>query len=142
MIGLHPFTSALIGGGLIGFSVVWLMWSNGRIAGVSGVLAGLLRFDIEEIGWRFMFLLGLVGSSWLLWRLTGVRASFTDISSPALAIAAGAIVGVGTQLGNGCTSGHGVCGISRFSVRSIAATATFMATGILTVFFVRHVFGA
>jgi len=128
---------ALLGGALIGLSAS-LYWSlNGRIAGVSGVLAGLFRAQRDDRSVRLAFLLGLV--------LAGVWFGKTTdrIAAPLLSLAplaiAGVLVGFGTRLGSGCTSGHGVCGLSRFSPRSLVAVCTFMLTGALTVFVVRHV---
>lgn len=124
--------SALIGGALIGLSAVVLMLFNGRIAGISGIAGGLVRG--ADRGWRMAFLAGLIGAPIVYVLLT--RASLvSDISiNPLLLIGAGLLVGVGTQMGGGCTSGHGVCGTARLSVRSIVAMLTFMATGIATVF--------
>ena len=139
---LTPFLSAGLGGIYIGLAVVWLMWSNGRIAGVSGILGGLMRFDKGEFTWRAAFLIGLIASPWLYSRVSGEDIFIYDGTPMGLAVAAGLLVGVGTQIGNGCTSGHGVCGTSRLSIRSIIATATFMLTGAITVYILRHGFGA
>ena len=129
--------SALFGGALIGISASALLLLNGRVAGISGILGGLVRPRAEETSWRALFVAGLLvgGLALLLFR----PASFgvAPVSLP-LAIVAGVFVGFGTRLGSGCTSGHGVCGISRFSGRSLAATMTFMATGALTAFVVQH----
>jgi uncharacterized protein len=128
---------AIIGGALIGLSAS-LFWSrNGRIAGVSGVLGGAFHRIGEERRVRLVFLLGLLIAGVVWSRFAG------GIAAPALPLAplavAGVLVGAGTRLGGGCTSGHGVCGLSRFSFRSLVATVTFIATGALTVFVVRHV---
>ncbi len=137
-----PLTG-LLGGALIGLSAVLLMAGHGRIAGASGIFAGLLtlKFD-EEFNWQLVFIVGmLIGAAFS-------ALSFFDTSSitfnggPLTTIAGGLFVGVGTVLGSGCTSGHGICGLSRFSKRSLAATCTFMAVAILTVFVTRHVLGA
>lgn len=132
--------SALFGGALIGISASALLLLNGRVAGISGILGGLVRPRAEETSWRALFVAGLLvgGVALLLFR----PASFgvAPVSLP-LAIVAGVFVGFGTRLGSGCTSGHGVCGISRFSGRSLAATMTFMATGALTAFVVQHLVG-
>ncbi|NNC36602.1 MAG: YeeE/YedE family protein [Acidimicrobiales bacterium] len=133
--------SALIGGGLIGLAAVLLMLLNGRIAGISGILGGLLRFDKGEFGWRAAFIAGLIVGPVVYMRMTGTQISITTPEPGWAVILAGLIVGVGTQIGNGCTSGHGVCGIARLSGRSIAATVTFLLTGVLTVTFVRHGLG-
>jgi uncharacterized membrane protein YedE/YeeE len=128
---------AILGGVLIGFSAS-LFWSlNGRIAGVSGILAGVFQSHGRERQVRLAFLLGLL--------LAGVAFAISSnrIAVPALPLlplaGAGLLVGFGTRLGGGCTSGHGVCGLSRFSLRSLIAVLTFMSTGALTVFVVRHV---
>ncbi len=130
--------AALLGGLLIGVAVVLLLWFNGRIAGISGIVGGLLRPQIGEVGWRVAFVLGLLLSPWLY----GMFRPLPEIhgaASTGLLIVAGLLVGVGTRYGSGCTSGHGVCGLSRFSLRSLVATASFMLVGALTVFVARHV---
>ncbi len=139
---LTPFLSAGLGGIYIGLAVVWLMWANGRIAGISGILGGLLRFDKEEFGWRLAFLIGLIISPWIYKTVSGEDIFIYEGTPIGLAIIAGLLVGVGTQLGSGCTSGHGVCGTSRLSARSIVATLTFMLAGVITVYVLRHVVGA
>lgn len=129
--------SALFGGILIGLAAVALALLNGRIAGISGILGGLLRPVKGDTAWRAAFVLGLLGSSWLytLWApmpTAQVAASDTTL------LLAGLIVGLGTRYGAGCTSGHGVCGLSRLSPRSLVATLAFMAAGFLTVGLLRH----
>jgi uncharacterized membrane protein YedE/YeeE len=133
--------SATVGGLMIGSAAALLLWLNGRIAGISGILTGAVEQTGTPRGWRWMFLAGLVGGA-LLALLLGSQplAGVTRMSGPVV-IAAGLLVGFGTRLGSGCTSGHGVCGLARFSVRSLAATLTFMGTGAATVFVVRHVLG-
>jgi uncharacterized protein len=131
--------SALAGGALIGLSAVLLMLANGRIAGISGIAGGLIGPRTPDRGWRAAFILGLVAAP-LLYLAVGPAIEFTVTVPAPLLIVAGLLVGVGTQVGSGCTSGHGVCGMSRLSPRGIAATLTFMATGALAVFLVRHVF--
>jgi len=138
---LTPYLSALLGGIYIGLAVVWLMWANGRIAGISGILGGLLRLDKEEFAWRVAFILGLLGSPWLYSRVTGEQIFIYEATPVGTAVIAGVLVGIGTQIGSGCTSGHGVCGISRLSVRSVVATLTFIIAGAITVYFARHIFG-
>jgi uncharacterized membrane protein YedE/YeeE len=129
---------ALAGGVLIGLSAAFLLWANGRIAGVSGILGGALQPGIVDRSWRLAFLLGLVVSGALLAVLWPARFEFSGLPRlPWLALA-GVLVGFGTRLGNGCTSGHGVCGIGRGSRRSIAATLTFMITAAITLYLVRH----
>jgi uncharacterized membrane protein YedE/YeeE len=131
--------SGFLGGTLIGAAAILLLLANGRIAGVSGIVGGLLRPVSAEIAWRVAFLggiwLGALG--WWLARGEPFRVDL-DVSWPTL-IAAGLLVGIGTRMGGGCTSGHGVCGISRFSTRSLLATGVFMIAGAATVFVTRHV---
>lgn len=133
--------SATIGGALIGLAAVILMAANGRIAGISGIAGGLIGPGQSgtERGWRAAFVLGLIAAP-VLYMAFGPAIEVTIPASTPLLVAAGLLVGVGTQLGSGCTSGHGVCGISRLSPRGIAATLTFMAAGAIAVFLVRHVF--
>jgi len=133
--------SALIGGLLIGVSAALFLVLNGRIAGISGVLGGLLHPARSETGWRMAFLTGLFVAPLVYVALGGALPPVEpDASLPILTVA-GLIVGFGTRLGAGCTSGHGVCGIGRGSARSIAATAVFMTSAIATVFITRHVIG-
>ena len=133
--------SAAIGGILIGLSAVLLMLSTGRIAGISGIFSGLLNLRGEDKGWRIAFIAGLI----LAPVIAGVVGhGMTPPRLPAswaVIIAAGLLVGFGTRLGGGCTSGHGICGIARLSPRSIAATVVFMVTAIVTVAITRHVLG-
>ncbi len=133
--------SALLGGLLIGASAALFLVLNGRIAGVSGILGGLIHPARSEIGWRLAFLAGLFAAPLLYVALGGALPPIRVTPSIGLLIVAGLIVGFGTRLGAGCTSGHGVCGIGRGSPRSLAATAVFMITAILTVFITRHVLG-
>ena len=129
----------LLGGALIGLAATLMMALHGRIAGISGVLGGLLVGD--RAPWRAWFIGGIVlGGAAMVAMMPSAFAGGIDRSLPAIAVA-GLLVGVGTRLGNGCTSGHGVCGISRMSKRSIVATLTFIATGALTVFAVRTLGG-
>jgi uncharacterized membrane protein YedE/YeeE len=141
--GLMAFLplAPLAGGALIGLSASALLVLNGRVAGVSGILAGLFQARRGEIGWRLAFLGGLLtGGLLLAWRAPQVIAPHPQ-APPLLVVLAGLLVGFGTQLGGGCTSGHGVCGVSRASGRSIVAVLAFMATGMLATFFVAHVLG-
>jgi uncharacterized membrane protein YedE/YeeE len=129
--------ASLAGGMLIGLAAALLILFNGRIAGISGILGGLLRPRSGDLGWRIAFLAGLIGTP-LLWRLwQALPPVQVDAGTPAL-IVAGLLVGVGVRYGAGCTSGHGVCGLSRLSPRSLAATIAFMAAGFLTVYLLRH----
>jgi uncharacterized membrane protein YedE/YeeE len=132
--------SATLGGLLIGGAATLLLLVNGRIAGISGILGGALRRAAGDTAWRILFLIGLALGALAVGRLRGGLAIDVSASTPVLVVA-GLLVGFGTQLGSGCTSGHGVCGISRGSWRSLVATSTFMATGAATVFVVRHLIG-
>ena len=133
--------AGLAGGLLIGLASAGLWLATGRIAGISGILGGAPFAEPGERAWRVAFLLGLpAGTALALWLLPAARA-FEITRSPLLLIAGGLLVGYGTQLGSGCTSGHGVCGVARGSARSIVATGTFMATGVATVFVLRHLLG-
>ena len=132
--------SALAGGALVGVSASMMLSLNGRIAGISGILAGVVRPRTGEVAWRALFLAGLlVGGALLLVLRPSVFGAAAAMPSLQRAAVAGLLVGFGTRLGGGCTSGHGVCGMSRLSTRSIVATLTFMATGVLATFVVRHV---
>ncbi|ABS68132.1 hypothetical protein DFR49_4104 [Hephaestia caeni] len=133
--------SALLGGLLIGASAALFLFLNGRIAGVSGILGGFIHPARNEIGWRLAFVAGLFLAPFLYAALGGALPQITLTPSIELLAVAGLIVGFGTRLGAGCTSGHGVCGVARGSPRSLAATAVFMATAIATVFITRHVLG-
>ena len=133
--------SAAIGGALIGLSAVLLMWLNGRIAGISGILAGCLPTTGGPRGWRIAFLAGLVAAP-IVALADGTPLIVPDMpGSWAVVILAGLLVGFGTRMAGGCTSGHGVCGIARLSPRSIVATMVFMATAVAVVFIARHVVG-
>lgn len=132
--------ASLTGGLLIGFAAAMLVLFNGRIAGISGILGGLLQADKGDKAWRLLFLLGLATAPFV-YRLTLGLPVVTIEADTIELIIAGLLVGIGTRYASGCTSGHGVCGISRGSVRSIAATATFMAAGFVTVYLTRHLLG-
>jgi uncharacterized membrane protein YedE/YeeE len=140
-IDWNAFTpwSSLLGGVLIGVAAAMFALLNGRIAGISGVLGSLLTPVRGDVGWRVAFIAGLVGAPVLYALFSEVAAVQIDASYGAL-VAAGLLVGIGTRYGSGCTSGHGVCGLSRLSLRSLVATATFMGAGFLTVFVLRHLF--
>ncbi len=132
--------ASLAGGLVIGLAAALLVLFNGRIAGISGILGGLLRPSNGDVAWRVAFVAGLVVAP-LAWALiAALPAIHVDAGLPTL-IGAGLLVGFGTRLGSGCTSGHGVCGISRGSLRSLAATLAFMTAGLAVVFVVRHVLG-
>ena len=131
---------ALIGGALIGLAVVGYLYINGRIAGISGLIAQLLQPKSFIGSSAFWFLMGLTITPFLYQLF--VQPKIILDSSPFALIAAGLLVGFGTRLGSGCTSGHGICGISRLSIRSIVATLIFMCTGMATVYVARHILGA
>ena len=133
--------AATIGGALIGLSAVLLMWLNGRIAGISGILQGAVFSRGAERSWRIAFAAGLVLGGALYVLVTGDTLLTREGVAPWLIVGAGLLVGVGTRLGSGCTSGHGVCGLSRLSPRSLVATLSFMATGIAMTALLRHVLG-
>ena len=134
--------SALFGGMLIGLSAVLLLLTSGRIAGVSGIIAGILAPTSDGRVWRGLFLAGLIVGCGFVRLVSRDAIPVTITASSAELVFAGLLVGFGTRLANGCTSGHGICGIARLSPRSIAATLTFMATGAGTVFVIRHLLGA
>ena len=131
--------AGLAGGMLIGAAAALLLLMNGRIAGISGIVGGLLRPARGDIAWRLAFVLGMVAAPSAYALFAPLPGATIDAESGAL-ILAGLLVGVGTRYGAGCTSGHGVCGLSRLSPRSAIATATFMAAGFATVYVLRHVF--
>jgi uncharacterized membrane protein YedE/YeeE len=134
---MQNWTNAAFGGALIGIAASMLLLLNGRIAGVSGILSNAVRGN--DGLWRWAFLIGLIASP--LWApLLGLPYAIAHHQGgPLTIIAAGLLVGIGTQIGSGCTSGHGVCGISNLSLRSLVATIVFVATAMVTVFLVRHV---
>jgi uncharacterized membrane protein YedE/YeeE len=139
-IAWNDFTpiASLVGGLVIGLAATVLVLFNGRVAGISGIVGGLLRKPVAgDLGWRLAFVSGLVAAPWLyllvaVWPVTRIDASYGAL------VAAGLLVGVGTRYGAGCTSGHGVCGISRLSPRSLVATLAFMAAGFVMVGLLRH----
>jgi uncharacterized protein len=137
--GFTP-VSALVGGALIGLGAAALYATTGRIAGVSGIAGGLFRTGAAGASWRVLFLAGLVLGAAATGLVGGMPLLRIEASWPVL-VMAGLLVGYGTQLGRGCTSGHGVCGIARFSNRSIAATLVFVGAAAATVFVIRHVIG-
>ncbi|BBP59482.1 YeeE/YedE family protein [Pseudomonas sp. St316] len=142
MIDMNHFTplSALVGGGLIGTAAGLFVLLNGRVAGISGIVGGVLRPVAGDVTWRMAFVLGLVMAP-LLYRLFAPLPALQVDTGYPLLIVAGVLVGIGTRYGAGCTSGHGVCGLSRMSPRSAAATAIFMGVGFITVFMIRHLLG-
>lgn len=137
---MHDFISAFLGGALLGLSAVGYLYVHGKIAGISGLVGQL--FSVNQLLQRpaFWFLLGLFTVPFIYGIF--VQPEITVKASPWMLIIAGLLVGFGTRLGSGCTSGHGICGISRLSKRSITATALFMAAGMITLFIMRHLLGA
>lgn len=140
-------TSPLIGGALIGLSATLLLWLNGNISGISGITFSLLESVTKlNIGqrvnmWRLLFVVGLVVGAALYHQLLGIPApQFPDTPLPII-VAGGLLVGLGTKIGSGCTSGHGVCGIACFSNRSIISTVTYMGFGVISVWVFRHLLG-
>ena len=131
--------SALAGGVLIGIAAAMFVLLNGRIAGISGIVGGLLNPSRGDVAWRAAFVIGLLVAPQVYRLFAAARPLRIDAGYGALVLA-GLLVGIGTRYGSGCTSGHGVCGLSRLSVRSLAATAAFMSAGFATVFVLRHVF--
>lgn len=140
MENFTPIT-ALIGGLLIGGAATVTLWANGRIAGISGILSGIVVPRGMDTIWRALFIGGLILGSFLAMNFATDGRPLEMQASPLLTIIAGLLVGFGTRLGSGCTSGHGICGLARFSRRSFTATALFMVTAIITVFLTRHVMG-
>jgi uncharacterized membrane protein YedE/YeeE len=134
--------SAAFGGALIGLSAVLLWLTNGRIAGISGIVGELLTPQTRDVGWRAAFILGLVAGPLLDAAVAGSLPPVAVTSTAGLLIAGGLLVGYGTRLGSGCTSGHGVCGLARLSPRSVVATGIFLTAAIGTVFVTRHLIGA
>ncbi|BBJ23345.1 YeeE/YedE family protein [Candidatus Nitrotoga sp. AM1P] len=132
--------SSLAGGVLIGLATAMFLLLNGRIAGISGILGGLLRPIKGDVGWRVAFVAGLIFSPIAFSVAAPLPAVQIDADAASL-IMAGLLVGIGTRYGSGCTSGHGVCGLSRLSPRSMVATALFMLAGFVTVFITRHLIG-
>ncbi|MGV3467978.1 YeeE/YedE family protein [Limnobacter sp.] len=128
---------ALLGGLLIGLSAVMLILLTGRVAGISGIVGGLLKPQHGETLWRFTFVLGMAAAPWLYQAVVG-SFEFESPRGTVALIVAGLLVGYGTRLGSGCTSGHGVCGLSRLSLRSLAATGVFMVTGFVVASVIMH----
>ena len=142
-IAWNAFTpyAALAGGALIGLAAAIFVLLNGRVAGISGILGGLLRPGTGGVGWRLAFLIGLVGAP-VVYALVAVLPRPQIDAGWGTLVAAGLLVGMGTRYGSGCTSGHGVCGLSRLSPRSLAATLAFMGAGFVTVYVIRHLLSA
>lgn len=142
---LYAAAFALIGGFMIGLAAVWLAWANGRIAGISGILGHVVELVVQQkrepFGWRLAFLVGLIGAPTLWMLFAALPASVQQTDSMGLVVG-GVLVGLGTRYANGCTSGHGICGLSRFSLRSLIAVCSFMGSAVITVYVLRHVLGA
>lgn len=140
MENFTPVT-ALIGGLLIGGAATLTLLANGRIAGISGILSGVIVPKGRDSIWRILFVLGLLSGAALYPLLSGRPLDLEIQTGPLMTVVAGLLVGFGTRLGSGCTSGHGICGLARFSRRSLTATLMFMVVAIITVFLTRHVLG-
>ena len=130
--------TALTGGILIGLSATILLAFNGRIAGISGIVSGAMKFTKEET-WRWFFIIGMLIGGFLYEYILASEPTPTSSFAPKAMIVGGLLVGFGTRMGNGCTSGHGVCGLGRLSFRSLVAVITFLLTAMITVFITRHV---
>ena len=141
LVSTVNFELAILGGLLIGLSATLLLYFFGRIAGICGMAFSLLDPSVLDKHWRIVFLVGLIAGTWLTHVLFDITIPPPPSDNLFLLIAAGLLTGFGSKLGNGCTSGHGVCGISRLSVRSIVATVTFMGSGFVSVFLLFHVVG-
>ena len=137
LFSIADYSHPLVGGMLIGLSAVMLWWSIAKIAGISGIVSSLLQPNSPDFAWQLAFFMGLLVSPWVVGQLFGLP-TITISSSPWLYVIAGLLVGVGTRMGSGCTSGHGICGNARFSPRSLMATIVFMSAGFVTVFIGRH----
>lgn len=140
---MHDFTpiSALIGGAFIGVSAIILMWFCGRIAGISGIFHGLFQYRLHDYWWRVLFIIGLMLGAQVYHLIPEIAFTPRTNYPILLLITAGFLVGVGTKLSGGCTSGHGVCGIARLSRRSIVATIVFIGFGMITVYVMKHILG-
>ena len=140
-IGIDTFLPALLGGALIGLATTLLLWLNGRLAGISGILWRLFFANPGDVLWRVLFLAGVVGGAAVYYAISGDAPAARATFPVWLLVVSGFLVGYGTSLGNGCTSGHGVCGLGRLSLRSLVATLVFLLTAIVTTFVVRHLLG-
>lgn len=142
MENFTPYLS-LAGGALIGISASILMYLNGRIAGISGIVAGVFSASsITEKAWRLAFVIGLIIGGAIYMHFFPITIAPREFMSTELLIVGGLVIGFGTAMGSGCTSGHGICGISRFSLRSLVATATFLLSGIVTVYVFKQIIGS
>ncbi len=136
---MEDFTpiSGLVGGLLLGSATALLLWLNGRLAGISGIVGGIVNPKSGDAGWRVVFVAGILLGTFVSTLMAGGGLVQVETSLPVL-VGAGLLVGFGTRLGSGCTSGHGLCGLSRLSRRSVAATLVFFGVAMFTVFLVRH----
>jgi hypothetical protein len=132
---------SLLGGALIGLAASMVLLTHGRVAGIAGLFGGLFLPAHDARAFRFWFIAGLVGAGFVLSRFYPPAFSLAGAPTIPIVAVAGIIVGYGTRLGSGCTSGHGICGLSRLSVRSLVATLTFMGVGMVTVFLITHLIG-
>ena len=141
---VYAAIAALLGGFMIGLAAVWLAWTNGRIAGISGILGHLIELVVQQkreaFGWRIAFLLGLIGAP-MVWAMFAALPDSAQQTGSLGLVLGGLLVGIGTRYANGCTSGHGICGLSRFSLRSLVAVGCFMASAVATVYVLRHLLG-
>ena len=139
--GFTPLAS-LIGGAMIGFAALLLMAANGRVMGVSGILSGIIRPDnAGDVSWRILFVIGAIIGPFIVWLIQGEPIAIQPVASGLMLPIAGFFVGIGTAIGAGCTSGHGICGLARLSIRSLVAVASFMVSAIVVVYIIRHVIG-
>jgi len=140
VVGDFTPISGLIGGLLIGLAVALMLLLNGRLAGISGIVGGLVTPKAGDTGWRAAFLVGLPLGALAYIIVAGGQAPVDVLASPPAILVGGLLVGFGTRMGSGCTSGHGLCGLARLSSRSVVATAVFFGVAMVTVFLARHVF--
>jgi len=138
---MHPYITALLGGIIIGLAATFLMLFNGRILGISGIVKGALTPIKGDSQWRWSFILGIVTMGAIYFSIQPQAFDVQIIRSPYALGVGGLLVGLGTAFGSGCTSGHGICGISRLSIRSIVATITFIFTGAVSVYIIQHLMG-
>lgn len=140
IVNFDPIT-AFIGGLILGGSALMLYLLRGDVAGINGMVTGILKPVKGEVSWRVLFIVGLVIGGFIYRSYGGAITQLEPAVEGYWVVLAGLLVGLGATFGSGCTSGHGICGISRWSIRSIAATVTFMATAMITVFVIRHILG-
>ena len=141
VIDFDSFTplASLVGGVMIGLAALLLMLAHGRVMGISGIVGGIVVPAAKsDIGWRILFVIGVLAGPFVIMALTGAPVERTGVASGFMLPGAGFLVGLGTAIGTGCTSGHGICGLALLSVRSAAAVGMFMTTAIITVYVVRH----